>query len=250
MTNFDAYWNAWAPYWHHVEDFFFEEDSLNAITDQLQPPVLVLGAGLGLIVEALRKNGIECDGLDLSQPMLEQAKQRRNLDLILGDAADMPFADNSYQSCISASGVIDFMGDEALIARIINEMKRVTIDANKIFIAFGHFSPAMEQACREMDVIKDMQLHIRHSLRLSAAMAAMSLEELAQQPSVGTEKEQKFGMGYYKIFNEVEDPQQLIDVAPETQYYRTEEEVKALFKRLGLPIREFTVAETSYIVRI
>ena len=135
MSNFDAYWDAWAPVWAELENFFFETDSINLILEKLEPPVLIVGAGLGLVVEHLKNSGIECDGLDLSKQMLAKAKELRGLDLIHGDAAEMPIKDNTYNSCISASGVIDFIGDEDVIKKIIAEMRRVTTASGNVFVA-------------------------------------------------------------------------------------------------------------------
>jgi hypothetical protein len=250
MSNFDAYWEAWAPVWTELENFFFEIDSLNQIMSKLEPPVLIVGAGLGLLVENLKNRGIECDGIDLSAQMVARAKDLRGLDLIHGDASAMPIEDNSYNSCISASGVIDFIGDEELIKKIIAEIKRVTVDSGNIFIAFGHFSPEMESVCREMGVLEGNHLKIQDSLKHAAFMATMDLSEIEQQPSIGTEKEQKFGMGYYKIFSEAEDPNALIEVAPEFQYYRTEPEVREMFKNIDVELKELEVTETSYIAQI
>ena len=68
--------------------------------------------------------------------MVIYAKKRRGLDIIQGDAKNMPFANNSYKTSVIASGVVDFINDEEQIQSIINETLRVTDDSGKVFVAF------------------------------------------------------------------------------------------------------------------
>ena len=125
------YFDLWAPYWSYLEDNYLDLESINRLATLVKSPALVVGAGQGIIVEQLRKNGLEADGLDLSPYMIKYAKLRRGIDLIEADARNMPFDDASYQASIIATGVIDFMDDEEQIKLIIHEVMRVTANSGR-----------------------------------------------------------------------------------------------------------------------
>jgi 2-polyprenyl-3-methyl-5-hydroxy-6-metoxy-1,4-benzoquinol methylase len=98
--------------------------------------VLVVGAGQGLIVAELRKNGFRSDGVDLSFEMIRYAEARRGLKFVQADARAMPFGEGIYETIIIASGVVDFMGDEEQIGAIMDEAKRIINPSGNIFVAF------------------------------------------------------------------------------------------------------------------
>ncbi|MDE0256876.1 MAG: class I SAM-dependent methyltransferase [Gammaproteobacteria bacterium] len=107
------YWDTLAPHHWRVENNYLDVSSLRRIVDDIRQPVLIIGAGQGLIVEELRRQGLRCDGIDLSATMLEYARSRRGLTLVRANATSMPFVDGSYETVIFATGVIDFMAATA-----------------------------------------------------------------------------------------------------------------------------------------
>src|SRR5260370_30599060 len=108
-------WNALAPLHSSIENNYLNLPSLRRIIHDIHQPVLVVGAGQGLIVAELRKNGFRTDGVDLSSEMIRYAKTRRGLRLVQADARAMPFGERTYDTIIYATGVVDFIGDEKLI---------------------------------------------------------------------------------------------------------------------------------------
>src|SRR5438270_8700987 len=120
MSHASDYWDALAPHHASLENNFFDLPSLRRIIHEIQQPVLVVGAGQGLIVEELIKNGFHTDGVDLSPEMIRYAKRRRGLTIIEADAKALPFGAGTYQTIIYATGVVDFMGDEEQIGVILN----------------------------------------------------------------------------------------------------------------------------------
>ena len=114
-----------APYHSYIEDDYFDPPSLRLILHHIHQPVLVVGAGQGLIVEELRKNGLQTDGVDFSPEMIRRAKTRRGLEIKQADARDMPFQDGAYQTIIYTTGVVDFIPDEEDIRLIMSEARRV-----------------------------------------------------------------------------------------------------------------------------
>ena len=105
------FWNALAPFHAAIENNYFDLPSLRCILPDLHEPVLVVGAGQGLIVAEVLKNGFQCDGVDFSPEMIRYARLRRGLSLIQADAKAMPLKDGAYQTILYATGVVDFVGD-------------------------------------------------------------------------------------------------------------------------------------------
>ncbi len=111
MKKNESYWGSWAPYWSYFEDNFLDIESINKLSATIESPILIIGAGQGILVEQLQNKGFKVDGLELDPQMIKYAKDRRGIDLIQADAGKMPFADNSYRTSIIATGVIDFIDD-------------------------------------------------------------------------------------------------------------------------------------------
>ena len=65
MNHCSDFWNALAPFHAEVEDSNFDLASVRRLLPEIESPVLVVGAGHGLIVAELRKHRYECDGVDL-----------------------------------------------------------------------------------------------------------------------------------------------------------------------------------------
>jgi hypothetical protein len=62
MTCSCEFWDALAPHHSAIENSYLDLPSLRLIQHDICPPVLVVGAGQGLIVAALQKQGLQCDG--------------------------------------------------------------------------------------------------------------------------------------------------------------------------------------------
>src|SRR5215467_13670321 len=125
MNRSFEFWNALAPHHLALENSFLDRPSLRRILNKIHSPVLVVGAGQGLLMGELQRRNFQCDGVDLSSEMVRYAKVRRGLDLIQADARDMPFGKGTYKTIIYATGVIDFMSDEEEIHAILTEGRRI-----------------------------------------------------------------------------------------------------------------------------
>jgi 2-polyprenyl-3-methyl-5-hydroxy-6-metoxy-1,4-benzoquinol methylase len=71
------FWDALAPHHSAIENSYFDLPSVRRIVHDVRSPVLIVGAGQGLIVEELQKRGFQCDGVDLSLEMIRYARIRR-----------------------------------------------------------------------------------------------------------------------------------------------------------------------------
>src|SRR5437762_14139484 len=106
MNETSAYWDALAPHHSALENNYLNLPSLRRIIRDVHQPVLVVGAGQGLLVEELLKRGFQTDGVDLSSEMIHFAKTRRGLTLIEADAGALPFGAGAYETIIYATGVL------------------------------------------------------------------------------------------------------------------------------------------------
>jgi hypothetical protein len=52
------------------------------------------------------------------------------------------------------------------------------------------------------------------------------------------------------LFRKLADPRSLINAAPETVACRNEGEIKNLFQRLGIPIKQLSALASCWVVRL
>lgn len=273
MAETTSLWTAWSPYWSYQEDFFLDLDTIDKLTDDIMSPVLIVGAGQGLLVEHLQKKGFKVDGVDSEPQMVMYAKQRRGLDLVQADARDMPFATSSCTTSIIATGVIDFMDDEQEIRSILDETRRVTDDSGSVFVAFYKYHPRVERLLKLTNLITDDGVHrfrqMYEMMRLSVDKPAECIRVIKNKANVGLfgallilirsqmflpKKEKlssrRWSEAWKKASKELDDPQSLIDSVPEFLPYRNEERVRELFKQLDLAIQNVIVHDSCTIVEV
>jgi len=261
----NRFWDVLAAHHAAIEDNYLDLASLRRIIGEVRSPVLVIGAGQGLLVAELRSKGFQCDGVDFSAEMVRHARSRRGIDLIQADATALPLDNATYESMIYATGVIDFNGDEKAIRRMLSEGRRVVKPGGKIFVAFYRFSPALEDFVSRVGLLSDNVLQHRRSLEtylLSPAqlvqwvmknagtswLGAVSL--MLRMAALGTLREKATTFKMQKIFRHMERPQEFLMAAPETQPYRNEAEIRKLFNRLGASIKELGTLASCWIVQI
>ena len=87
VRNASNYWDTLAPHHWRLENNYLDVSSVRLILGDIRQPVMVVGAGQGLIVEELRRQGLRCDGVDLSAKMMEYARLRRGLTLVRANAS-------------------------------------------------------------------------------------------------------------------------------------------------------------------
>ena len=265
MNQASDFWDVLAPYHATIENNYFDLASLRRIVHELREPVLVVGAGQGLIVAELLKMGFHCDGVDFSSEMIRYAKLRRGLSLIQADAKALPMKNGAYQTIIYATGVVDFIGDEAEIKLILGEATRVVRPTGNIFVAFYRASAAVENLLTELGLLHNHILLQREALGINRLNSFQTLEWVAKKAGVGyfgaavllmrmtlfsTLREKMTAMKMKKIFRQMNDASSLIESAPEKLPYRNETEVRKLFDRLGVPLNQLTALRSCIIVRV
>ncbi len=62
--------------------------------------ILDVGTGTGFVASILSRLGHEVVGLDISRGMLEVARRKCDVELVMGDAEDLPFDDGSFDAVV------------------------------------------------------------------------------------------------------------------------------------------------------
>ena len=265
MSHCADFWNVLAQFHAEIEDTNFDLASARRLLPEIKAPVLVVGAGQGLIVEELRKHGFECDGVDLSSEMIRQAKLRRGITLVQADAKAMPFPAARYETIIYATGVVDFTAEEDDIQAMLTEGRRVANRSGKVFVAFYKASAAQEDFLEMVGLISDHRLAFRESLGVYLMNPVQMVGWVARRAGLGwfhaaiallrvagrsTMQERRNTLRMQRIFRKMDDPRSLINAAPEKIPYRNEKEIENLFKRLGIPIKQLGAFASCWVVQI
>ena len=140
--------------------------------------VLEVGVGTGINLSLYPKN-CSVVGIDFSGPMLEIARERaarkdvRNVRLLQMDAADLKFADNSFD-IVYAPYVISVVPDPVKVA---HEMRRVCRPGGRI-IVLNHFLSPNAILSRIERLISPFTIHIgfKADLDLPAFLAQAELQ--------------------------------------------------------------------------
>lgn len=259
------FWDALAPFHSAIENNYFDLPSLHRIVGELREPVLIVGAGQGLIVEEVLKMGLCCDGVDFSAEMIRYARLRRGLTLIQADAKAMPMKNGAYETIIYATGVVDFNGDEAEIKCIMDEAARIVSPTGSIFVAFYRASAAVENLLTDVGLLRNHVILQRQALEINRLNSFQMLRWIAQRARVSyfraalllirlalfsTLREKMNAVRMKRIFRQMNHPTSLIESAPEKVPYRNEAEIRNLFGRLGIPLKRLTTFNTCTIARI
>ena len=259
------FWDVLAAHHAAIEDNLLDLASLRHLIGEIRSPVLMIGAGHGLLVAELRSKGFHCDGVDFSIEMIRHAKRRRGIELIQADASALPLSDARYETIIYATGVIDFCDDEEAIRKMLGEGRRVVKPDGKIFVAFYRFSPALEDFLTKVGLLSESVLLHRQSLETYLLNPAQLIKWVMKNASTGwlgavalmlrmaafgTLREKATTFKMQKILRKMENPLAFIQAAPEKQPYRGGAEIGRLFDRQGTSIKEFRTLASCWIVQI
>lgn len=270
MTDVARFWELWSPYWTDIEENFLDSENIGKLTSLIRDPVLVVGAGQGLLIEELQKKDLHVDGVDSEPLMVEFAEERRELKLIQADGADLPFSDNSYETCIVATGVIDFLEDECKIRSILNETLRVTVDGGQVLVASYKFHPKVEKLMRYVGLITDQDVWCyRRTLEMMRLNLLEQLSIIRSDPDISTfgaswalirtlmflsKKEKRGAKNWVKAWEkakqDLDDPEELLRISPEFIPYRNEDQMRNLFKKLNITLTQIFVFNSCMVVQL
>lgn len=137
------------------------EESLQIFLDTVQVNTediaLDLACGPGIISCALAAKAKQVTGIDLVPAMIEQAEKRQkekkleNIQWLIGDAEQLPFADNSFSLVVTRYSFHHLLHPE----RVLAEMKRVCRPGGRVAVA--DVTPEAEkiQAYDELETLRD-----------------------------------------------------------------------------------------------
>jgi phosphatidylethanolamine/phosphatidyl-N-methylethanolamine N-methyltransferase len=143
--------------------------------------ILEVGVGTGSNL-SLYPRSTQVTGIDFSRPMLDKARERvsrnllDNVRLLQMDAADLRFADNSFD-IVYAPYLISVVPDPVKVAR---EMRRVCKPGGRIVI-LNHFLSANPVVSRVERFISPLTIHVgfRSDLDLPAFLAQADLKPVS-----------------------------------------------------------------------
>jgi hypothetical protein len=73
---------------------------------------------------------------------------------------------------------------------------------------------------------------------------------LLRVAGLSTMQEKRNTLTIQRVFRKLAEPRSLINAAPEKLRYWDEREIENLFKRLNIPVKQFSVFESCCVVRI
>jgi hypothetical protein len=274
MAAATRYWDGYSVYMEYMENALgINLDNLGPIIPMIKSPVLVVGAGQGLLVEDLRKKGFAAEGIDMSPQMVEGAEKRRGIKLFLGNANQMPFEKGQFQTTIVSTGVLDFLEDHGQIKEIINEVRRVTNAQGEMFATLFGMTPQMEELSRYVGGLSGNRFDSKISTQLlwgpkGTFREAISLIKgdpnksvpglvfrlikviRATPKRIKTRRDRLNELRKLVKAGKVESPYRLRDYTFGYMFLRTEKEIEELFTDVSFPPKRVYVFDNCKIARL
>ena len=265
MTNKSNFWQLWAPHLALFEDNHLDLRTINIIADKISQPVLIVGGGQGLLVNALRKKGLHVDGVDSSSEMVRLAGQRRDIKLVHTDGSSLPFADESYATTIISTGVVDFLDDEKQILQIINEARRVT-KKGSLLVSYCKVHPAAENFLKRIGIITENHIiRLRRLFELSRLAPPKFIAAIRQDGNLSLcgaiaellriqwflpKKERLLSNTMSKILKTADNADELIGSISEAIPHHTRESISTSCKKLKLSVNTLMDYERCFVVDV
>jgi len=260
------FWDNLAPYLSHIEDNFLDLESINKLKNIINDPVLIIGAGQGLLVESLQQSGYSVDGIDNNTKMIEYAERRRGIKLIQEDATNLSFDENSYRTTIIATGVVDYIDDLHLIEEILNEAVRVTTDEGRVLVAFYRIHPASEAFQKRAGILTvDGKFKHKYAFGLMQGNPSDMIKTIKKDTNMGLlsiifhlirmqmlvpKKERDVFKTFNEMFKVMDNPNEFIASCPDSIPYRTLPSIHKLFEKLGFSISNTYVYDSCTVADI
>lgn len=161
--------------------------------------------------------------------------------------------------------MIDFDGDDDSIRRMLAEGRRVVKPGGRFFVAFYRLSPGLEFFLQRLGLLDHHLLRQRECLESYLLKPAGMIRWVGKRARIGplgsaalmlrlalsgTLREKTATLKMQRIVRGMENPQAFIEAAPGTQPYRNEAEIRRLFDRQAIPIKELRTLATCWMVQI
>jgi ABC-2 type transport system ATP-binding protein len=268
-----AFFGPWAEYWAQFEDRHLCPAALDDLLGSIEGPVLVVGAGQGIVVEHLQRRNMTVAGVDCAPEMIAAAKQRRGLEIVHADARHLPFPARSFRTVIVASGVVDYLFDEGDAADILRECARVAQRGGQLLISFFDIPAAARTTLRRIGLVDEAAgiYYLRRVAEFNekrrcgphVAMGLISryagvniLRAFARFTVVGLtlprclrEDGRRFSAVLAQMAEDGRDPQALSALLPERLPLRGEAEIRSLLLASGLALDELSERDGLRLAR-
>ncbi|NER47249.1 MAG: class I SAM-dependent methyltransferase [Symploca sp. SIO1A3] len=160
-------WEVLATAWREWEHLGMTISSLRPFLSDIKSPILVIGAGQGIVVEALMQSGHEVVGVDGAQAMITQAKKRRGIDIKHALGQKLPFDDQSFTTVILATGVLYANNPDTI--PILTEAIRVLKVKGQLLAGFYLPSETTMSVCQEIGYMEGNLTQPKRLLEIWAA---------------------------------------------------------------------------------
>lgn len=167
MAYESSMWESVAVAWREWEHLGMTISSLRPFLPKITSPVLVVGAGQGVVVEALMQSGYEVVGVDGAQAMIDEARKRRGLDLKQALGETLPFDNQSFTTVILATGVLDTEDSNAM--PLLTEAIRVLKINGQCLAGFYSLSEKTISVCQEIGYMEGGLQKLQSLLEIWAA---------------------------------------------------------------------------------
>lgn len=107
------------------KDYRKEVDFLESIFNITQKPrrLLELGCGTGNYTQILSERGYEISGVDISEKMLQIAKEKCAAKFLMGDIRDISINER-FDACVAMFAVMGYITENSDIIKALNNIRR------------------------------------------------------------------------------------------------------------------------------
>jgi SAM-dependent methyltransferase len=157
-----------SPYYHYGQKIIAE-----ILDNEVTPGGLTLDVGCGTLhwTIYLAKKGHKIVGLDISKGMIAAGKNkiksqeivRKNIDIVIADAANLPFRNSMFLNVISLFGVLNHLPDHK---KALAEITRVTKFGGKTIVGVSNYLRGGSRSFWDsVKLFKSSRMHDDHEER-------------------------------------------------------------------------------------
>ncbi|WMT76951.1 class I SAM-dependent methyltransferase [Bradyrhizobium sp. Ash2021] len=157
---------------HHIE----------RMATWLTDPVLLVGAGRGMMLQALRTKGYAATGVDWSANMVAEAQREGTFGLSRADAGHLPYDDQSVATVILSTGVLLPTHTQERRDAYFSEAWRILVPTGRLILClwFEEGSAKAQWAAENVKLpIHTLQAHVHWDLGpLAASLSRQGFDTL------------------------------------------------------------------------
>ena len=172
---------------------------LNRFADSVQNAGVAcdLGCGPGHIARYLHGRGIQVCGLDLSQGMIEQARQLNpEIEFYQGDMRALPVKDNSWAGIAAFYAIVNLRA--AGVVQALREMMRVLTPRGRLLLSFhtGEDTSQMEEELWGYEIALEFTFFRVSTIAGHIRNAGLEIEEIVEREPYAPEVEYQSRRAY------------------------------------------------------